>query len=140
VISIETFGANIEIRYADGTKESVENGIYERKDADNETIIERPAISGDTARLTGLADGGGVDVPLPDPSTIVKIEINGDNVEVTYADGSEEEIEAGIYERKNAKNHDREAEKERTDALERTLGRVVVEKEFLVKKCEELGI
>lgn len=47
---------------------------------------------------------------------------------------------SALFERKNAKNHDLEAEKERTDALERTLGRVVVEKEFLVKKCEELGI
>ena len=45
-----------------------------------------------------------------------------------------------LFERKNAKNHAAEAEEERTDALERTLGRVVVEKEFLVKKCKELGI
>ena len=40
----------------------------------------------------------------------------------------------------NAKSHEIDEEKERTDALERTLGRVVVEKEFLVKKCKELGI
>jgi len=47
---------------------------------------------------------------------------------------------SALFERKNAKNHEIDEEKERTDALERTLGRVVVEKEFLVKKCKELGI
>ncbi len=45
-----------------------------------------------------------------------------------------------LFERKNARNRESEEDKERTDALERTLGRVVVEKEFLVKKCKELGI
>lgn len=45
-----------------------------------------------------------------------------------------------LFERKNAKNYAAEDEAKRTDALERTLGRVVVEKEFLVKKCRELGI
>jgi hypothetical protein len=33
-----------------------------------------------------------------------------------------------------------EEHEERAAALEQTLGRVVVEKEFLVKKCKELGI
>lgn len=47
---------------------------------------------------------------------------------------------SALFERKNAKDHESEVEKEHTDALERTLGRVVVEKEFLVKKCKELGI
>ena len=45
-----------------------------------------------------------------------------------------------LFERKNARNRESEAVQERTDALERTLGRVVVEKEFLIKKCKELGI
>lgn len=47
---------------------------------------------------------------------------------------------SALFERKNARNRESEAEQERTDALERTLGRVVVEKEFLLKKCKELGI
>lgn len=50
---------------------------------------------------------------------------------------------SALFERKNAKNREFDEAKERTErteALERTLGRVVVEKEFLVKKCEELGI
>ncbi len=47
---------------------------------------------------------------------------------------------SSLFERKNAKNRETEEEKERTDALERTLGRVVVEKEFLIKKRKKLGI
>jgi len=34
--------------------------------------------------------------------TVVKIEVEGGKVEVEYSDGSEEEIDGGIYERKNA--------------------------------------
>ena len=45
-----------------------------------------------------------------------------------------------IFERKNARNDERKEAEKRTDQLERTLGRVVVEKEFLIKKCKELGI
>ena len=47
-----------------------------------------------------------------------------------------------LFERKNskAKSQEHKDQLKRTAALERTLGKVVVEKEFLVKKCEELGI
>src|SRR6056297_27796 len=33
--------------------------------------------------------------------TVVKIEIEGEKIEIEFSDGSEEEIEAGIYERKD---------------------------------------
>ena len=45
-----------------------------------------------------------------------------------------------LFERKNGKNREVEAEQTRTAELERTLGKIVVEKEFLIKKCKELGI
>lgn len=47
---------------------------------------------------------------------------------------------SALFEQKNARNREFEADQEHTDAQERTLGRVVVEKEFWVKKCKELGI
>ena len=47
---------------------------------------------------------------------------------------------SSLFERKNARNEERDELEERTEELERTLGRVVVEKEFLVKKCKQLGI
>ena len=45
-----------------------------------------------------------------------------------------------LFERKNGRNRELEEQETRTAELERTLGRVVVEKEFLVKKCRQLGI
>ena len=45
-----------------------------------------------------------------------------------------------LFERKNSRDRETEDEQKRTAELERTLGKIVVEKEFLVKKCKELGI
>ncbi|MEM7601243.1 MAG: transposase [Verrucomicrobiota bacterium] len=45
-----------------------------------------------------------------------------------------------VFERKNARNEEQDELQERTEELEKTLGRVVVEKEFLIKKCKQLGI
>jgi transposase len=45
-----------------------------------------------------------------------------------------------LFERKNARNREAGDEEARTAALEQALGRVVVEKEFLLKKCKQLGI
>lgn len=51
-------------------------------------------------------------------------------------------LEGGVslFERKNGKNREQDQQEERTAELERTLGKVVLEKEFLAKKCKELGI
>lgn len=51
-------------------------------------------------------------------------------------------LESGsaLFERKNARNRELEDQERRTAELERTLGRVVIEREFLVKKCKQLGI
>jgi transposase len=51
-----------------------------------------------------------------------------------------EENLPGIFERKNASNDKLKALEERCARMERLLGQVVVEKEFLEKKCVELGI
>ena len=51
-------------------------------------------------------------------------------------------MEAGslVFDRKNAKSEEFQEQEARTAQLERTLGQVVVEREFLVKKCKQLGI
>ena len=66
VVDIEIIGDSIEIEYADGTKESIAGGIYERKDANNETIIERAATEEDVSRISDLAEGFGT---APNPGT-----------------------------------------------------------------------
>ena len=46
---------SIEVSHPDGTREEIENGIYEMKDASGRTIVERPATAEDRARLEALA-------------------------------------------------------------------------------------
>ena len=45
-----------------------------------------------------------------------------------------------LFERKNGRDRDAEDQEAHTAELERTLGKIVIEKEFLVKKCKQLGI
>ena len=45
-----------------------------------------------------------------------------------------------LFERKNARNRELEDQETHPAELERTLGKIVLEKEFLVKKCKQLGI
>lgn len=47
---------------------------------------------------------------------------------------------SALFERKNARNRELEDQERHTAELERTLGKIVIEKEFLVKKCKQLGI
>ena len=45
-----------------------------------------------------------------------------------------------IFERKNAADHSAEKQERRTSHLERKIGQLLIEKEFLEKKCDQLGI
>jgi len=45
-----------------------------------------------------------------------------------------------IFERKNARNDELEDSKKQCERLERKVGQLVIEKEWLEKKCDELGI
>ena len=47
---------------------------------------------------------------------------------------------AEIFERKNAVNHETQDLQVRCERLERKVGQLVIEKEFLEKKCDQLGI
>ncbi len=45
-----------------------------------------------------------------------------------------------IFERKNAASEQAEKDQKRSAQLERKVGQLVIEKEFLEKKCDQLGI
>ena len=45
-----------------------------------------------------------------------------------------------IFERKNAADQDAERQERRTSQLERKVGQLLIEKDFLEKKCDQLGI
>lgn len=47
---------------------------------------------------------------------------------------------AGLFERKNAPDVERQQMQGNCERLERKVGQLVIEKEFLEKKCLELGI
>ena len=54
VAKIEVTANGIEVVYANGSKEEIENGIYERKNAMRRTVEERPATQADFDRLAAL--------------------------------------------------------------------------------------
>jgi len=55
VVKVEQSGRNIEVVYANGVKEEIEHGRYERKNAAGDTVVERPATQADRRRLQALA-------------------------------------------------------------------------------------
>lgn len=67
IVEATGFGGQVEIKYADGTKEEVSSGIYERKNSRNETIFERAATQSDVDRLTELFNTSGA--PADDDGT-----------------------------------------------------------------------
>lgn len=54
VQKIEVSSAGVEVTYSDGTREEIENGRYERKNAAGRTVEERPATQADIDRLLAL--------------------------------------------------------------------------------------
>ena len=52
---VEIVGNDIEVVFSDGTKEEIEAGRFERKNALGRTIVERPATAADFARLRAAA-------------------------------------------------------------------------------------
>lgn len=101
ILGVELSNSELEINYVDGTKEEIENGVYERKNAANDTVEERTATEVDIARLTLLANNF-VAALAPIDATVVEVERERGKIEVKYADRSSEEVENGVYERKNS--------------------------------------
>ena len=100
---VEISRGGIEAERGDGSKEEIEGGRYERKDASGRTVEERPATQADIDRLRGLAGPGVVAATRRVGSgSVAKVEISRAGIEVVNNDGSKEEIEDGRYERKDA--------------------------------------
>lgn len=54
VVKFESSALGMEIVYSDGSREQIENGRYERKNAANRTVEERVATQSDVDRLWAL--------------------------------------------------------------------------------------
>lgn len=105
VIEVETFGRELKIRFDDGSSEEVEGGRYERKNANGDTVEERSATQDDIDRLIGLATSFEQSLGAID-ADVVKVEREGASIEITYDDGSKEEIEGAKYEREGPNDAD----------------------------------
>lgn len=101
---IEIFGQKIKIEYVDGSREDIQAGRYTLRDAEGDRVARRTATEEDRARLQGLADAF-VAASLPgDDVAITSHNQTATELQVRYADGRAESVEAGIYQIKNAQN------------------------------------
>lgn len=57
IVEVERLGTSVEIKFADGSKVEIAAGIYELKDTNNKTILERAATPADSAALEQLISG-----------------------------------------------------------------------------------
>jgi hypothetical protein len=101
---VEIEGDKIEVTFADGTKQEIENGRFQQKNAAGRTVGERPATREDFKQLTAAA-GAGASIGMSVRSKGSSIEVSGHGIEVTHADGWKEEIESGRYEMKDPNNN-----------------------------------
>jgi len=92
----------IEVVRADGSKEEIHDGLYERQDASGRTVEERPATSADIARLTGPASSGRRAIAV---GFVKKVQAVGGNLEIRYSSGWKEELQNGRYELKDPNNN-----------------------------------
>ena len=58
IVDAEIFGSDVMIEYADGSREEIAMGVYERKNSDGRTVTLRAATDEDFARLSDLAGTG----------------------------------------------------------------------------------
>jgi hypothetical protein len=103
---VEIEGDKIEVTFADGTKQEIEDGRFEQKNAAGRTVVERPATRQDFEQLRAAAAGAGA--PIEQASSRLNgstVEVSGRDIEITHADGWKEEIESGRYEMKDPNNN-----------------------------------
>lgn len=104
ILKLELFGDNIWVNYVDGSREEIEGGIYESKDPNGDKLAKRIATSADIARLKSLAADYEASI-IPLDAVVVRKQVVGTFIEITYDDGRKEKIGAEGYEIKDADNN-----------------------------------
>ncbi|GHF70601.1 calcium-binding protein [Seohaeicola zhoushanensis] len=103
IARIEVFGSDITVRFTDGSRERIENGIYELRNAEGDRLDRHEATAEDIARLGDMAsDWESAVKPLD--AVVIKVEDIPDHIDIYYNDGRKEQIDFGIYEIKDADN------------------------------------
>jgi len=100
IVRVEVSRSGIEIQYANGAREEIENGTYELRDTTGRRVVRRDATGADVARLKAVSTRVSIrSVTRRDPrkSDIRNVETSGDSVSVAYSNGWTETIANGMY-------------------------------------------
>ena len=100
IVRIEASPSGIEIRYADGTRERIRQGRYQRRDAQGRVVENRRATGADVSRLRALAQSATIEsvAAEADAAPTRSVSADGRQAEVSYANGWAERIRDGRYE------------------------------------------
>jgi hypothetical protein len=100
ILRIEVSSSGIEVRYVDGSRERIERGRYEFRDAAGRTVERRRATGADVSRLRALSENAAVrgapGARLQDRS-LRALSVRGGDIRVDYTNGWSEEIRSGTY-------------------------------------------
>ncbi|MCB1341135.1 MAG: hypothetical protein KDK24_08730 [Pseudooceanicola sp.] len=103
IARIDIFGSDITVRFTDGSRERIERGIYELRDADGDRLDRHDATADDIARLSAVASDW-EDSVKPLDAVVIKVEDIPGHLDIYYDDGRKEEIDLGVYQIKDADN------------------------------------
>jgi hypothetical protein len=100
IVRIEASRSGIEIRYADGTRERIRQGRYQRRNAGGGVVEDRRATGADVTRLRALAQSATIESVAAETDAAPTRSVSSDRreAEVRYANGWAERIKDGRYE------------------------------------------
>jgi hypothetical protein len=100
IVRVEASRSGIEIRYADGTRERIRQGRYQRRNGRGGIVEDRRATGADLSRLRALAQSATIEsvAAESDGAPIRSVSSDRRQAEVSYANGWAERIEDGRYE------------------------------------------
>ncbi|MDH3264791.1 MAG: hypothetical protein OEM24_12435 [Paracoccaceae bacterium] len=100
IVRIEASRSGIEIRYADGSRERIHRGRYERRDRQGRVVEDRRATGADVSRLRAIAQSATIEsIPAEaEGAPLRSVSADGREAELRHANGWVERIKDGRYE------------------------------------------
>jgi hypothetical protein len=100
ITRIEASRSGIEIRYADGAREGIRQGRYQRRDPQGRVVEDRRATGADVSRLRAVAQSATIEnvAADADAAPVRAASADGREAEVRYSNGWAERIRGGRYE------------------------------------------
>lgn len=94
---VDLINDDIRVTFADGHRQEVTGDIFRQRNADKELIVERPASVADREQLEAAAEtlDPNLAFSLKSDDGVVRLVVDGEDIEVTYSNGMVEQLEAG---------------------------------------------